>query len=856
MNLRLRLFAGVTATLLVSGSLSAAISFTNGSYTQNFNTVNGQVSTAGVYTWTDDSVVPGWYATVNGATATQYRATNGGVTSTSPAVWLARTSGTEAALGLLAGARVGASFVNNTGLLITQLAVAYRGEQWSYTPGAASDLTCEYSTDATTLGSGTWTAVPALHFVGPKSGNTSSQALDGNATGNNQALTATISNLAIAPGQSFWMRWTANTGGGQALAVDDYSVTPTLAPVSLLPADALTRLTLSGGSAYGTLGSVTAVADAPVTEARLLTITTASSSPSGAQLGVAASGNITTGDVILMSFYVRPHVAATDEVRIDAVLEQNVSPYAKAVWRREYAVGDAWKRCDVAFVSPRDLATGEAVVHLRCGFKPQAFDIGGLSLINFGATAALQDLPNTVSYGGQGASAPWRAEAAARIEQYRKGDLTVTVLGADGQPIPGAAVSVQMTRNAFGFGSAVRAPSLLQTGADDVIYQNTVLALFNQVTLENDLKWPSWEANSQRPVAAIAWLHSHQIDVRGHNLIWPKLGQVVSSATGNLYYRMPADCVGLAPEALRTRINTAFHDRISPLVGQLLDWDVLNEPFNNYDVQGQLPGVSGVTASDGILGNAEMRSWFALARQEDAGVRLFLNDNGVGINNAQNEPLHQYTETLIHYLQDGGAPIDGLGIQGHFEETTLTDIPTLKSVFDRYAALGVRLKITEFDFYTLDASAQAQYLRDVLTLAYSHPAMDGFVMWGFWDGNVYQPGIGLFAADWSRKPAGDAWVDLVGTQWRTDASGTTDAQGKYAVRAYTGEYLISVSVNGYPTLQQSVTVGPEGVAITLTEAPLASAGDRHSPAGLPALRSGIGSRHERQNVTIARRSER
>ena len=40
-----------------------------------------------------------------------------------------------------------------------------------------------------------------------------------------------------------------------------------------------------------------------------------------------------------------------------------------------------------------------------------------------------------MTYAGQAADAPWRAAADARIEQYRKGDLAVTVIDAAGHPV-------------------------------------------------------------------------------------------------------------------------------------------------------------------------------------------------------------------------------------------------------------------------------------------------------------------------------------------------------------------------------------------------------------------------------------
>ena len=42
--------------------------------------------------------------------------------------------------------------------------------------------------------------------------------------------------------------------------------------------------------------------------------------------------------------------------------------------------------------------------------------------------------------------------APARIEQHRKGDLSVTVTDATGKPVPGAQVSIEQTSHAFLFG--------------------------------------------------------------------------------------------------------------------------------------------------------------------------------------------------------------------------------------------------------------------------------------------------------------------------------------------------------------------------------------------------------------------
>lgn len=83
----------------------------------------------------------------------------------------------------------------------------------------------------------------------------------------------------------------------------------------------------------------------------------------------------------------------------------------------------------------------------------------------------------------------WRDDANARIEQFRKGDLSISVIDAAGNAVPGAAVEVEMQRHAFGFGTAVKASRINGGGgADNAMYREKILENFNHVVFENDLK--------------------------------------------------------------------------------------------------------------------------------------------------------------------------------------------------------------------------------------------------------------------------------------------------------------------------------------------------------------------------------
>jgi hypothetical protein len=69
-------------------------------------------------------------------------------------------------------------------------------------------------------------------------------------------------------------------------------------------------------------------------------------------------------------------------------------------------------------------------------------------------------------------------------------------------------------------------------------------------------------------------------------------------------------------------------------------------------------------------------------------------------------------------------------------------------------------------------------------------------MWGFWDGRHWHNNAPLYRKDWSLKPAGQVYRDLVLGAFRTNLSGNADAAGVYRTRAFLGSYEITVSAAG------------------------------------------------------------
>ncbi|HEY9248943.1 MAG TPA: hypothetical protein VIO38_07415 [Rariglobus sp.] len=205
--------------------------------TQTFDKTDGKLFPAGVLPWTDNGTYPGWYAAVNGRAAENYRTTNGGSSSINPPVLVLRANGDNASFGVIRGEHkgnylagtIGVCVKNDTGKAIAALKVSYTGKQWAQTPAGPDRLKVQFSSSATSLtqsGTSPWTDVPELEFQAPKSGAAALTAVNGNEPENCRQIAATLKNLSLAPGATFWLRWSGGEGrgAGQTLAIDDFSI--------------------------------------------------------------------------------------------------------------------------------------------------------------------------------------------------------------------------------------------------------------------------------------------------------------------------------------------------------------------------------------------------------------------------------------------------------------------------------------------------------------------------------------------------------------------------------------------------------------------------------------------------------
>ncbi|MDY0170609.1 MAG: PEP-CTERM sorting domain-containing protein [Thermoguttaceae bacterium] len=227
-----------------STAAPAAVSYTVAGQVvgQDFNSLaNNPLNTTA--SWANDSTLPGWYVVSStGGTFSSYKVFDGGGASQNALMSLGTIGDADRALGYQTGTggtsiHYGLRLVNNTGVVLNDFSLQYKGEQWRAVDTPVDSLVFDYrvfpaGSGSLTAASG-WTAVESLRFDSPHfhSSATENRGLNGNLPANSAQLSGTASGLYWLPGQELWLRWTdlarnpSNQNVYQMMAIDDVQFT-------------------------------------------------------------------------------------------------------------------------------------------------------------------------------------------------------------------------------------------------------------------------------------------------------------------------------------------------------------------------------------------------------------------------------------------------------------------------------------------------------------------------------------------------------------------------------------------------------------------------------------------------------
>ena len=368
------------------------------------------------------------------------------------------------------------------------------------------------------------------------------------------------------------------------------------------------------------------------------------------------------------------------------------------------------------------------------------------------------------------------ADLDPAIRQHRMGTLLV-------KAEPGATVRVEQLRHEFWFGAAIS--SSVFGGRYDSEqarrYKETFLANFNAGVTENALKWPAMERRQGRVNyatldAILAWTSENDIPLRGHCLFWGIPGRVQDWVKE------------MDDETLRETLKNRAQTIARRYEGRFAEIDLNNEMIHGNYYADRLG--SGITK--------EMATW---ARQGDPSLRLFLNDYDILTGNRLDDYVAQIRDLLAQE-----APIAGIGVQGHLHGDTF-DADALRQALDALGKFGLPIRITEFNFPgqrshvygKRDAKltpeqeqAKARAITDYYRICFAHPAVEGILMWGFWEGANWIPQSSLYRRDWTPTLAAQAYRDLIFNEWWTRWQGAADANGQCRIPAFYGRHRVTI----------------------------------------------------------------
>ena len=217
-----------------------------------------------------------------------------------------------------------------------------------------------------------------------------------------------------------------------------------------------------------------------------------------------------------------------------------------------------------------------------------------------------------------------------------------------------------------------------------------IKANYDIITPENCMKPQIHPSENQygweRPDALTKWCQDNNIKVWAHNLCW-------HAQTPNWFLqgtnggRVTRD---VAIERLKNHILTvAGHYK-----GKVLGWDVVNEAIDDRHNNGQ-PDDLRNDSWYSVIGSNYLTMAFKWAREADPDAQLYYNDYNIEQGAVQNTGKHAASMSLLKRMIQDGAPINGVGIQGHWHLDT--DLADVEKAIANYESLGLKISISELD---------------------------------------------------------------------------------------------------------------------------------------------------------------
>ncbi|KAL5844618.1 hypothetical protein ACOSQ4_010576 [Xanthoceras sorbifolium] len=350
-----------------------------------------------------------------------------------------------------------------------------------------------------------------------------------------------------------------------------------------------------------------------------------------------------------------------------------------------------------------------------------------------------------------------------QIDKIRKRDIILKFSGAGSGSMLGCFVKVRQTQNGFPFGSCINRSQI-----DNEDFVNFFAKHFNWAVFGNELKWYWTEAqqgnlNYKDADDMLELCKSHNIETRGHCIFW-EVEDTVQSWIRSLN---------------KNDLMTAVQNRITGLLSRY------KGKFRHYDVNNEM--LHGSFYQD-RLGKDIRANMFKTANQVDPSATLFVNDYHVEDGCDTRSCPEKYIEHILG-LQEQGAPVGGIGIQGHIDSPVG---PIVCSALDKLGILGLPIWFTELDVSSINEYVRGDDLEVMLREAFAHPAVEGIMLWGFWELFMSRNSAHLVNAEGDINEAGTRYLALK-QEWLSHAHGQIDEQAEFRFRGFHGSYILEIA---------------------------------------------------------------
>lgn len=258
------------------------------------------------------------------------------------------------------------------------------------------------------------------------------------------------------------------------------------------------------------------------------------------------------------------------------------------------------------------------------------------------------------------------------IWQARKSNVRLQAVDEKGEPLRNTTISMKMNRLAFPFGSAM-SKEILQNSA----YQNWFASRFTVATFANEMKWYTNEYaqgkdNYYEADAMLNFANTHNIQVRGHNVLWDDPNY------------QPSWVPQLSPQQLQQAVQRRVNSVVERYKGKLIAWDVVNENLH-------------FSFFENKLGKYYFAKIFNDVHKIDGEATLFLNEyNTIEDQRDTSSAPSKYIQKIREIRRlNNNLPL-GIGLESHFPNTP-PNLPYMRASLDTLVATGLPVWITEID---------------------------------------------------------------------------------------------------------------------------------------------------------------